>query len=740
MGTTIILRRWYLTMHLRSESTNGMQRMPLYDRDKARENKKAKTLDLMSLIPACAWSLDVNNHWSHIRDAFQNLASKHFPKAKRKKRQLYFSEKRWDLVCHRKDLRQMHREQQQEARADMLQWVFYMWKQKRQAREHEKYQKHLHHMKMALTMHRRQITDRALRKQKAIEWKQWMVKHMDQKIDELNKAQATELFKILQPKKILAKSHGKSHKSLPGMRDADGHWQLGQENIAAAWEKQFSAIENAEQSDMKQLVESSKPNCKPRSLDDLCSLPAIFEVEDALRQMNDSKAAGLDNIGAELLQIDIPATARRLYPTLVKSAWRSQSIPDFLGGWLIPLFKGKGPMAGHRAILLEAVVARIFSRSWKPRLEAALARTAAPMQWGGRKGLSTESLHLQTRMWGMTARAAKLAVCIIYVDIRSAFYSVSKQLLIGCQAPEHEIPTIARMLEIPETALEAFAENMRTTQAVHHATESRLTTEVVTNMLSDTWFAIPSGQHICKPATGSRPGDPVADILFGLIMGHLLQSIHERLQQAGVWRYTPTTAEPMPLNLTWVDDTNFAIFAPPDKLVDVALQTLAIIVDTALEFGLKLSLGETKTTAVCTFHGKGAVAARQGMEATFPESFPVLTEHLGVVQIPNTNHYKYLGGIVARNGSLMPELHVRSALTMARLQPLKKVMRDPRIDLKSRQTLLKTMCLSVATVHAGTWSNLTLSSKDGKESFTMPMPHCNPDRSKRSTHMSMHTV
>ena len=51
----------------------------------------------------------------------------------------------------------------------------------------------------------------------------------------------------------------------------------------------------------------------------------------------------------------------------------------------------------------------------------------------------------------------------------------------------------------------------------------------------------------------------------------------------------------------------------------------------------------------------------------------------------------------------MAEIRTRSATTMSRIQPLKKILKDQRIDLKARQLLLTTMGLSVATVHAGAW-------------------------------------
>ena len=45
---------------------------------------------------------------------------------------------------------------------------------------------------------------------------------------------------------------------------------------------------------------------------------------------------------------------------------RRQGVVELTGGWLLPLFKGKGSaqdMKGYRAILLEPVIARALSKA-----------------------------------------------------------------------------------------------------------------------------------------------------------------------------------------------------------------------------------------------------------------------------------------------------------------------------------------------------------------------------------------
>ena len=62
-------------------------------------------------------------------------------------------------------------------------------------------------------------------------------------------------------------------------------------------------------------------------------------------------------------------------------------------------------MIGYRAIMLEPTLSRALSRAWRPQLIEGLQRQAHQLQYGGRKGLSIEALHLQVRPWQTSAKS-----------------------------------------------------------------------------------------------------------------------------------------------------------------------------------------------------------------------------------------------------------------------------------------------------------------------------------------------
>ena len=157
---------------------------------------------------------------------------------------------------------------------------------------------------------------------------------------------------------------------------------------------------------------------------------------------------------------------------------------------------------------------------------------------------------------------------------------------------------------------------------------------------------------------------------------------------------------------TWVDDVACAITAPAPQLMRKTSKAISIILDIMTEHGLQLTFGVGKTAVLPSFHGPGAVQSRQECEKSFPHTIPVCSEFLGIVNVPLTNHYKHLGGMIMRNGHLLPEVKIRGALMYSKLKPLRKILSNDQIEVRQRRTLMTTMGMSVLTLHTGAWFDL----------------------------------
>ena len=700
-----------LTLEFTVKGHQGFLKKGLYDRAAVRASKD-NGYDLLSYMPEQHWNLDVNEHWCNMRNFMQKEAAYWFPKQKRHQRQLYFNQETWDLVCIRKDLRQQHRQFQRDYEKGLLAMCFKVWCKPEEVRQHLQqwtFCRHLVLQQDALVFEARSAVDRAFRTKKKIAWKAWIQSQLQAKIEGAQTAQGSDLYKILKPKQMIQKSKGKSCRHLPGLKDGEGAWKRSRLDIAVAWQKQFGAIENSEVVSFEQLMMKSQPRCLQVDLRQLLQIPTLYDVEGAIRALNSAKAPGVDNLGTELYQMNVEQAAKRIFPIHLKTALRRQNVPELTGGWLLPLHK-KGSaacMGNYRAILLEPTIARMLSRAWRPRLVQGLERVAQPLQYGGRKGIGIEALHLQVKLWQSTARCLKQSLGLIFIDIRAAFYSVVKPMIANTGGTVKEFCQIFQKLRLPESVFQDFLSNISSGDFVRKATQSDLVADGVSATLSHTWFIIPQGNAVMAPATGSRPGDPSADVLFSFALTHILQVVRQRATEAGLELTEPTSFGRVNRHLSWVDDIALMVTGSAASLVSKVTQLLAIVTDTLAEHAMRLSCGPGKTAVMLEFRGPKAVRERQKVEVEGNNTLPLLSEHWGKLDIPIVAHYKHLGGHIVRGGSKLPEMKVRVAATLQNLIPLKRVLSDKQIPLSKRQMLLRSMGMSILTLHAGTLWDLT---------------------------------
>ena len=110
--------------------------------------------------------------------------------------------------------------------------------------------------------------------------------------------------------------------------------------------------------------------------------------------------------------------------------------------------------------MLEPTIARVLSRAWRPQLVAGLQRLIQPLQYGGRKGVGIEGLHLNLRLWQSTAKARGQSLGLIFVNIKSAFYAVVKSMLAGFNGTADSLCHIFQRLGMPHSAYQEFLLNV----------------------------------------------------------------------------------------------------------------------------------------------------------------------------------------------------------------------------------------------------------------------------------------
>ena len=697
-----------MTLHVQPRISHRPKRCSRYDRIQASgpqgQEWLAKLPDYLSEQP---WQLDVNDHWHALRSEVLETCENWFPKQRRRRRQHYMSDALWQIVESRKDIATALRQMSKTRTLRALQGIFVLWRGDRTAFLGLYAQDVMADQVYAMELNKYDVTSQKFLTTRRRERQEWMAQCAQNLQDGLSRSSFSQWHKLLRPKRAI-KQKTNSRKRVPGLKSPTGEWLTTGLDVSLMWQRHFGKIENAEEGTPAEILARSVPTCHNITVDTLLAHPTLFDLERAIRGSNPWKAAGPDQIGAEVWRANTPGFSRRCFALFLKSGLRGQWVAEFAGGDLVPLYKKGDPAqpANYRAILLEPTLGRIFSRAWRTRMVQALQMVQEPLQFGGHTKVSIELAHLVVRNAQQISHARRLSCAMIFADLRAAFYTVAKPFLTGDDTSPEAVAALFEQMRLPVDTLGAFMEAIEEGVVIPEADPTRHLQTVVAAMLRHTWAKVPGSDRFILPRTGSRPGDPLADTLFAFLMAKALHNIARRFDMEELTT-TWDDAHPLAPGVTWVDDAIFHIEAPAAELKKKTTCALRILHEEMLRIGMRLNYESGKTEVLACFWGRHSTQSAQAFYKQAGGVFQVWNEFDGVLQVRAVPHYKHLGGFVTRTMSLHPELRIRRAQMHQHLHGIKhSALADTALPNTKRQALLHSLGLTVLTLHSGTWRPL----------------------------------
>ena len=148
--------------------------------------------------------------------------------------------------------------------------------------------------------------------------------------------------------------------------------------------------------------------------------------------------------------------------------------------------------------------------------------------------------------------------------------------------------------------------------------------KLVANMLEGTWFTMHGFNEVANTHLGTRPGCPLADLSFCLLLSQLLKDLQAELDMYGMvsgfqWdgnRCASTSQKPSEgseylledfFDISLADDLVVAFHAElPTDSISKATKIVAVTVDLFSSYGLQLSFDTGKTEVMLEIRGTGA--------------------------------------------------------------------------------------------------------------------------------------
>ena len=227
---------------------------------------------------------------------------------------------------------------------------------------------------------------------------------------------------------ILDKGRNGKKKYSHALKLKDGKVVTAEKEKLERWCEHFNELLNVDsKSDLTQVNELKEY----KVLRELANVPRIEEVEKAIKDLKCNKAAGPDDISAEMLKAGGGVIIDWL-SVFFQQVWSTNSVPQsWKDAIMIPLHKKKemDDCNNYRGIALLSIVGKAFTRLILNRIKVSVEEKLSEIQAAFRKDRSCIDQVFTLRMIIEKAKGSSTPVFICFVDLQKAYDSVDRTAL-----------------------------------------------------------------------------------------------------------------------------------------------------------------------------------------------------------------------------------------------------------------------------------------------------------------------
>ena len=678
-----------------------------------RDDNRDKIRRIIEATPPCPWHVNVHEHVAQVVKHLQTELSSAFPKPLRRPKPSFLTDDTKGLHKAVNVTRAQLRQRLCALRLARLRCAFASW---RGSGLKLPYIDLLTctwfsrlHCNIALDVFRIQTFGTVLRKS----CRQDKAAHIDALAAQLKDAPPNEVHAAFKELVRPSKRQCGQPTPLPRLQKLDGTYCKDFVEVQERWRQHFSMLEAGEPVSPRSLVVKCFHGQQARG-SALClpgdRIPSPMDLSAAMRC-----TAGCQKFGNELAMIWFPVMLK----TLVHSA---ESI-GLKGATLCRIPKPTGcrtTCLSHRAIVIQSCFGKVMHRALRHLLVSKLDSIAHPLVFGGRAGQSSCFGAVLARSFVRFAKQARISASIVFCDLASAYYGVVRELLVGVDGQSPSIQDICAGLSLSDEDLQMMA-HLASEEPALSSTDEFLQ-KVVQEAGHCSWFIMSQDDQPIHTRRGTRPGGPIADLLFGILFVRTLQARKATANPQHTPRFrwdgqrqllpAPGPLADLPLldvkDIVYADDLSVCNVCGAAKDIGrVTCHETGRVFDAFSGSGFVVNLGPTKTAAVVMPYGAGARSARQDLYCTKRGALPVLRENSGGVSLPLVHQYKHLGSLLPHNGSMSAEIRRRLSLARAAFKEGKRAVFACRaVPVARRASLFQGRVLSVLFFGAGGWPSL----------------------------------
>ena len=414
-----------------------------------------------------------------------------------------------------------------------------------------------------------------------------------------------------------------------------------------------------------------------------------MEIEDLCLKQRPNRAPGLDAIPPEVCRFAAKAIAPFLHNVILKSFIWGLEPHRYKGGQLCAIWKQKQSCrepSSYRGILLAEVYGKILHSWARQRLLPTLVHRRAPGQIGGLPSQQTTTAIQLLKLHGRQGRHKKLTTAVIFVDLKAAFHHMLREFVFSVKTPlsQSELQTFLDPTEFTITQLAADLQEACQDRPNDVPEALRL---FLHDIHCSTWFKLdPDQDQTVTTARGTRPGRPLADLGFNLLMARIMHQLGAGLQQLPHYaRGCDLLGTAVP-PISWVDDLAIPLAVEePGLMIPLIQQTTALLHATFNAHGMTMNFEQGKSEAVIMYRGPGANACRTELFDTGAAPCIVTATDTHILTLKVVATYKHLGARFTMNTDIEMEIQARMSMARQAYQELKRpIFHNRYIPCKGR--------------------------------------------------------
>ena len=688
----------------------------------------SKIKEIINNLPDPQWSDDVHIHWQRLEEGIHQGLEKFFPAKAKKHRKDIFTQETWNQLRSRKWFKEALDHCDDVFDAFEQRSVILAWRDGAGLLAADGVVK-LHQWATVLAhlFFKVGFKHHALALRKSVQ--QDKARFIEDVVKSANRAGTNEIFAALRPLRVGGRSAKQGLPPLPGFRP---HAEDATDPVKSdqIWLSHCATLEAGVSTSTNRLLQRARKRCIercPTSIQvDLVEMPTLVTLEGAFRHVKPRKSGGVDDLRSDICRAAAPELAAKFFPLLAKVYVQATEPVQMKGGTLIPMFKGGQAWnpADHRSLLLSSHIGNALRRSIRVQLTSAFVQTAPQTHFSIRPGGCVSHASHSLRLFVQASAKKNESVGVLYLDIRSAYYRIVRQLAVGGISEADQIHRVLTYFNLGQTSYQDIMEEISQEPSSRSSGMQPHHERLLQELLSSTWFTSRRRDALVESLAGTRPGDGLADLTFGYVFKRIMARAVGRIkEQLGIEdvsyepRYDltkqPPDGRPLPrlIEVVWADDLAIAYRARDARVLVQHLRAIVtIIFQENIRHALIPNMKAGKTEAQLILKGTNSKVMKAEIYNNDSPSLEIedVPDDFSRLRIVAT--YRHLGTRVDVSVRHRADMKARLGQAVTTYRKYRKAIFQNRLlDQTKRVFLFRSLVMSVLSYNIGTWGKLLAS-------------------------------